>query len=444
MSKKKNKKNLAKNAPEQIEVKEAAELEEVAEEVVKETVEEVEALAEEKSEVYAPAAEEYLDKQTPQHDKPKAKGASPARIIISLTIICALIAALLGAVNGATKGKIAENTELEKAKAIQKIFGSYVTIEEYTDFPESATMEAYLIFRSDMLYGYCANVSPSGFGGAINMMVGVDYSGAVCGVNIVSMSETPGLGSKANTPDFLAQFNGKKGNLSTVNGIDAISGATITSNAVCAGVNTALSAGIDLAVIAEERGVLLYVEDLDTTPPETEMSSDGVVIPVVTSRESSRVEDGVEYVDGIENPNGAPGHERPGEDIPVIDETMVYETETTAPDTETETDEEPEDTTHPAETTTKKPEETTTKKEETTTEKEETTTKKPEESTTETTETTTEVPESSETEVTTGPDDTESETELPDETTTGSEETTEKPAESAGVADESTGEEASA
>lgn len=352
------------------------------------------------------------DASVGQHDKPKKKGVSTPRIIISLAVICALVAAMLGAVNAVTRTKIADNTEREKELAIQEIFGSGTQIEEYTDFPEAESMQAYLIYKGGMLYGYCADVTSSGFGGPINMMVGVDYTGAVCGVNIVSMSETAGLGSKTNTPGFLEQFVGKIGNLSVGNGIDAISGATISSKAVTAGVNSALAAGIDLAAVAQSKGVSLYSAELDTAPAETTEAvtenAESEAEPAQTKAESSgRLEDTVEYADGIENAPSAPAGERPSANIPVYDDTMVYITETTEPDTD-ETEETEPDT---PETTTKAPA--------VTTKTPETTTKKPE--TTKTPETTTKAPET---------------TTKAEETTGPAEETTDKAAETTGPADE--------
>lgn len=96
--------------------------------------------------------------------------------------------------------------------------------------------------------GYTVNVSPNGFGGAIDMIVGIDTDGKITGIKIVNSSETAGLGSKAQEPEFENQFRGKDAGSSLKvikNGtpredeIVAISGATITTNAVTDGVNTA-------------------------------------------------------------------------------------------------------------------------------------------------------------------------------------------------------------
>lgn len=347
----------------------------------------------------------------------KNKKTPVAKIIASLTVICAVIAAMLAAVNAFTADRIAKNTELEKENSIRKIFGSYITAEEYTDFESPEEMYVYLVYKSNMLYGYCVNVFPSGFGGQINMMVGIGADSDIAGVNIVSMSETPALGSKTNTRDFLSGYEGKKGKITLGADIDAVSGATISSKAVTAGVNSALALDIDIAAIAEKKGVMLYVSELDTDPPETD--GDGGDAPIYQPNQrpniqSGRVEDTLDYVDGVENPNAAPSAERPTIDIPVQSDTEVYitETETETGDDTDLTPAPPETTTSAPETTTKAPE-TTTKAPETTAKAPETTTKAPETTTTQEPETTTQTP---------------PETESKQEETTGSADENEEPA----------------
>ena len=84
----------------------------------------------------------------------------------------------------------------------------------------------------------------SGFGGEIRMMVGISAKGRLTGISIISHAETPGLGAvaAAKTPAgeaFRSSFFGSQGTLS-MDDIDAISGATITSKAILEGVNAAV------------------------------------------------------------------------------------------------------------------------------------------------------------------------------------------------------------
>lgn len=90
--------------------------------------------------------------------------------------------------------------------------------------------------------GKAIAVSPRGYGGPIEMMVGIDEKGKISGVKILSHRETPGLGANIVKPKFLEQFKGKtlKDPIEPKKDIDAVTGATISSRAVCAGVKEAL------------------------------------------------------------------------------------------------------------------------------------------------------------------------------------------------------------
>ncbi len=96
--------------------------------------------------------------------------------------------------------------------------------------------------------GYVFTVSSAGYGGEIELTVGINSDGAVTGLTILSINETPGLGMNAKKDSFISQFLGKSGKLSVVknktpaNGeILAITSATVTSKAVTNAVNDALS-----------------------------------------------------------------------------------------------------------------------------------------------------------------------------------------------------------
>ena len=102
---------------------------------------------------------------------------------------------------------------------------------------------------SGQMLGYVLTVTDSeGYGGDIQLSMGVRMDGTLNGISILSISETAGLGMNANTDAFKGQFADKnveqftytKNGASADNEIDAISGATITTNAVTNGVNGGL------------------------------------------------------------------------------------------------------------------------------------------------------------------------------------------------------------
>lgn len=90
--------------------------------------------------------------------------------------------------------------------------------------------------------------SKDGYGGNIKISVGVTNEGEITGIGFLEIKETPGLGMNATHPSFKDQFIGKKADSLTLvkgggagdDGIDAMSGATITSRAVTNAVNGAL------------------------------------------------------------------------------------------------------------------------------------------------------------------------------------------------------------
>ena len=96
---------------------------------------------------------------------------------------------------------------------------------------------------SNELLGYCVEVQSQGFNGIITMEVGVNLNGQVTGVAVTSHKEAPGVGTRAMTPEALSRYVGMSGTIrsSGSNSVDAVAGATVTSDAITAGVNRALA-----------------------------------------------------------------------------------------------------------------------------------------------------------------------------------------------------------
>ena len=163
------------------------------------------------------------------------------RLALTLLAITAVVAAALAGVNSITKPEIEKLTAQKTQAAIEAVLPGG---GEVVEFPATALVSK--VYASET--GYAVEVTPGGFDNTITMMVGVDKEGNVLGIDIISHTETAGLGAVADaaTPagvSFREQFAGKSGSVSvTKDGgeIEAITGATITSRAVCAGVNAAL------------------------------------------------------------------------------------------------------------------------------------------------------------------------------------------------------------
>lgn len=170
------------------------------------------------------------------------------RLAGTLFAIAAVVAALLACVNAVTAPVI---DNLNKEKTQQAVSAVLPGGGDQVDFTDNSGIVKE-VYKGEA--GYAVKVAPNGFGGAVTMMVGVDFDGNVLGVSIISHAETPGLGAvaAATTPageNFRGQFAGLNGTISvTKDGgqVEAITGATITSRAICAGVNAAVECAANM------------------------------------------------------------------------------------------------------------------------------------------------------------------------------------------------------
>ncbi|MGN1201746.1 MAG: RnfABCDGE type electron transport complex subunit G [Eubacterium sp.] len=185
-------------------------------------------------------------------------------VLFAVTFVAVLA---LAVVNQVTKGPIAQaeiNARAEIYKVVYPDAENFSEIENGEALIENSA-EALSGAGYDGCYindalavtdaggnttGYViAATSPSGYGGDLQIAVGITADGVITGFNVVSNSETAGLGSKCTEPEFTAQFANKpaqileytKSGASEDNEIDAISGATITTNAVTEATNAAIN-----------------------------------------------------------------------------------------------------------------------------------------------------------------------------------------------------------
>ena len=192
---------------------------------------------------------------------------------LKLVIITVVAGLVLGAVYGITKGPIADQEAKAQMDAYKTVFpkasdcnvvdglseeaaskiiaANENPIEGHDSDVISSAVEA--VDASGEALGYIFNITTSkGYGGDIQLTVGIQSDGTVSGYSVLSISETAGLGMKAkDDPSWGKQFAGKKvESFSVVKDgsgsgddakIDAISGATITSKAVTGAMNSCLA-----------------------------------------------------------------------------------------------------------------------------------------------------------------------------------------------------------
>ena len=165
------------------------------------------------------------------------------RLALTLLAICAVVSALLAGVNAITKHHIAAIKQEKTHKALLEVQPNAIGLQKQELSGDTGIVTAF--YASG--HNYAVEVKPAGFDGPITMMVGIT-DGKVTGIAIVSHTETPGLGAVAAADSakgeaFRNQFLGLVSGIvvdGEENAIDSMSGATITSKAVTAGVNAAL------------------------------------------------------------------------------------------------------------------------------------------------------------------------------------------------------------
>lgn len=181
-----------------------------------------------------------------------------AVMALILFIICALVASVLSLANHFTAPIIERSAEERLTQSLQNLILSANRFEPVDEFEKNISFgetkvpvaQIYQAFSegSESL-GYCVQVLPKGYVDTIDMLVAIDKDGAVSGVKILSISETPGIGFKVSTDEaFQEKFLGLDDSVkavkktSSIGEIQVISGATISSSAYINGVNAAIEA----------------------------------------------------------------------------------------------------------------------------------------------------------------------------------------------------------
>jgi electron transport complex protein RnfG len=182
-----------------------------------------------------------------------------ALILTAFTLVLGLI---LGMVYGITKEPIDKANEETKNEAYKAVFADADSFNQQ-EYDEDAANELVsgagysdtiddieeAVDGSGTALGYVITVTAKdGSQGSITFSVGIQNDGTVNGYSITDISETPGLGMKAEEEDFYSQFEGKnvsefsvvKQTPSSESEIEAITGSTITSKAMANGCNAAI------------------------------------------------------------------------------------------------------------------------------------------------------------------------------------------------------------
>lgn len=190
-------------------------------------------------------------------------------MVMSLVGICTFVAAILAYLNQATAGPIEEAQIKNKIAAIKEVTPAFDNNPYEETFKVALAPEDSLIVypakKGGQLVGYAIETNTkAGFNGLIELMMGIDINGKLIDYSVLTIAETPGLGSKI--PEWFHTPAKDKGNIQDVRGldltqemplkvtkdggkVDAITAATISSRAFL----DALSRGYEAFKQAQEK-----------------------------------------------------------------------------------------------------------------------------------------------------------------------------------------------
>lgn len=158
-----------------------------------------------------------------------------------LVLICLIVTLALAGTYSVANPIIVENQAKAADEARLMVLPEGDAFTAYDGDLVTGVIDCYI---ADNGAGIAVTSAYKGFGGDVKVMIGVNAAGEITGVTVTEHAETPGLGTKAMTPEYLAQYLTKTeaaaGHIRDDANVDAISGATITSNAVYCSVGLAL------------------------------------------------------------------------------------------------------------------------------------------------------------------------------------------------------------
>lgn len=162
---------------------------------------------------------------------------------VVLVVICLVTTLALASVYQITKPIIAEINRIIYEKTQIAVLPQ--AAEGFDPYEGDLLEGIQAVSLSKQEVGTVVTVVEKGYGGPLTVMVGIGSDGVITGIQILSHKETPGLGTKTMTETHLGQYIGQSDITNTgesgAGQIDAISGATISSNAIYRAVDKALS-----------------------------------------------------------------------------------------------------------------------------------------------------------------------------------------------------------
>jgi electron transport complex protein RnfG len=151
-----------------------------------------------------------------------------ARYGFILSVICIIAAGLLAGVNSLTKKRIIAQAQAEEDMALKEVLPGAEKFE--TVMKDAETLYYKGTDKEGRPLGVAFKASGKGYSSVIETLVGMDTRGKITAIKVLSQNETPGLGMRVIEDNFTGQFANK--DRQELSGVQAITGATISSRAV--------------------------------------------------------------------------------------------------------------------------------------------------------------------------------------------------------------------
>jgi electron transport complex protein RnfG len=145
---------------------------------------------------------------------------------LTLALICIIAAGLLSGVNLLTRSKIISQAQAEEEAGLREVMPLAVHFEAVKPKDDILYYKAH--DKEGKLIGVAFKASGKGYSSTIETMVGMLKDGTITAIKVLSQNETPGLGARVAEPEFTGQFK----DIKDISGVNAITGATISSRAV--------------------------------------------------------------------------------------------------------------------------------------------------------------------------------------------------------------------
>jgi hypothetical protein len=182
---------------------------------------------------------------------PNKKSLSPQRLVLLVSVVLVITAWLIGYFSSGTEAEL----------FVPDVLAGTVRVETRGDL--------FLGYDKDgKLIGYAATGQSQGYGGPIEMLVGLDPEGEITGVKIVVQRETPGFFKLIIEKNFFKQYAGKsyRDGLQLGKDLDAVSGATVSTEGIASSARAAIrliaKQGLNASMPPEQRPIQFGVPEI--------------------------------------------------------------------------------------------------------------------------------------------------------------------------------------